>query len=64
MGIKKYKSIIKKKKKEHDKVVFKSLIDSYITHDEFVFVNNAIKEYDNMIKDIKNLKTSTFNKRF
>ena len=50
-GIKKYKSLIKKKKKKHEKIVFlakyklnsmrvlisKSLIDSNITHDEFVF---------------------------
>ena len=48
--IKKYKSIIKRKKKKHDKLVFlaksklnriefsisKSLIDSSISHDEFV----------------------------
>ena len=55
--IKKYKSIIKKKgKKEHDKIVLlakdklntievlisKDLIDSYITHDEFVSVNNDL----------------------
>ena len=49
-GIKKYKSIIKKKK-NHDKIVLlekdklntievlisKALIDSYISHDKFVF---------------------------
>ena len=49
-GIKKYKSIIKKKKKKHDKIVLlgksklntievlisEALIDSYISHDEFV----------------------------
>ena len=49
-GIKKYKSIIKKKKKKHDKIVLfgksklntieilisKALMDSYISHDEFV----------------------------
>ena len=51
-GIKTYKLIIKKKKKNHDKIVLlekdklntikvlisKSLIDSYISHDEFVSV--------------------------
>ena len=56
--IKKYKSVIKKKKK-HDKIVFlgndklnaievlifKSLIDSYISHDEFVWINNVLREY-------------------
>ena len=49
-GIKKYKSITKKKKKKHNKIVllgkdklstievltYKALIDSYISHDEFV----------------------------
>ena len=70
-GIKKYKSIIKKKKKKHDKIVLlaksklnsievlisKVLIDSYINHDEFVLINNVLKEYDEMKEDIKNLKT-------
>ena len=54
-GIKKYKSIIKEKKKKHDKIVLlgktklntlevpisKTLIDSYISHDEFASVNNV-----------------------
>ena len=67
-GIKKYKSIIKETKKKHDKIVllgkdklntievliFKALIDSYISHDEFVSVNNVFKEYNGMKEDIKN----------
>ena len=67
-GTKKYKSIIKKKKKKHDKVVLlaksklnslevlisKELIDSNISHDEFVLINNVPKEYDNMKEE--NLK--------
>ena len=58
-GIKKYESIIKKKKKKHDKIVLlaksklsnievsisKALIDSVISHDEFVWINNVLKEY-------------------
>ena len=69
-GVKKYKSIIKKKKKKHDKIVLlgksklnsievlisKVLIDSVIRHDEFVLINNVLKEYNKM-KEIKNLKT-------
>ena len=61
-AIKKYKSIIKKKKKKHDKIVLleksklnsmevlisKVLIDSVISHDEFVLVNNVPKEYNRM----------------
>ena len=71
-GIKKYKSIIKKKKKKHDKIVLlrkdqlniievlisKSLIDSYISHDEFVSVNNVLKEYNQMKQKITNPETS------
>ena len=64
-GIKKYKSLMKKNKKnEHDKMVLlgkdklniievlisKALIDSYISHDEFVSVKNALKEYNEMKK--------------
>ena len=70
-GIEKYKSIIKKKKKKHDKIVLlaksklnsievlisKALIDSNISHDEFVLVNNVLKEYSNMKEEIKDLKT-------
>ena len=61
-GIKKYKSIIKKKKKNHDNIVSlgkvkldiievlisKSLIDSYISHHEFVSVNNVLREYNEL----------------
>ena len=61
-GIKKYESIIKKKKKKHDKIVLlaksklnsievlisKALIDSVIGHDEFVLINNVQKEYAEM----------------
>ena len=56
--IKKYKSIFKKNKYKHDEIVSltksklnrievlisKSLIDSNITHDEFVSMNNVLKE--------------------
>ena len=70
-GIKKYKSIIKKKKKKHDKIVLlaksklnsievlisKALINSVISHDEFVLINNALKEYNKMKEEIKNSKS-------
>ena len=63
-GIKKYKSIIKKKKKKQDKIVLlgkdklntlevlisKTLIDSYISHDEFASLNNVLTEYYEMKK--------------
>ena len=69
-GNKKYKSIIKKSKRKHDKIVLlgktkldaievlisKALIDSCITHDEFVSVNNVLREYNEMKQEIKILK--------
>ena len=71
-GIKNCKSVIKKKKKQHNKIVFlgkdklntievlvsKALIDSYISHEKFVSVNNGLSEYYEMKEEIKNLKTS------
>ena len=65
------KSIIKKKKKEHDKIVLlaksklntlnvlisKALIDSNISDDEFVLIN-VLKEYDDMEEETNNLKIS------
>ena len=63
-GIKKYKSIIEKRKKKHDKIVLlaksnlncaevlisKAFIDSYISHDEFILIN-VLKEYDDIKKN-------------
>ena len=65
---KKYKSIIKKKKKKHDKIVllaksklnsievliYKVLVDSNISHDEFVLIDNVLKEFYDMKEKIKN----------
>ena len=70
--IKKCKSIIKKNKKKHDKIVLliktklntfkvsisKALINSYITHDKFVSVNNVLREYNEMKEEIKNTKNA------
>ena len=69
-GIEKYKSLIKKKKMKHYKTVLlaksklnnikvlisKALIDSNISHDEFVLINNVLKEFNDMKKEIKNSK--------
>ena len=58
-GNKKYESIIKKKRKKHDQIallaksklnnikalISKALTDSCISHDEFVLINNALKEF-------------------
>ena len=75
---KNYKSINKKKKKKHDKIVSlaktkltmiavlisKALIESYISHDRFVLINNVLKEYDDMKEEIKNSRNSLVNPGF
>ena len=57
--------------KKHDQTVFlaksklnkievlisKALFDSNISHDDFFFINNVLKEYDELNEKIKNLKT-------
>ena len=67
-GIKNFKSMIKKKKKKHDKIILsaksklnsievlisKTLIDSNISHDEFVLINNVLKEFDDTKEEMKN----------
>ena len=66
--IKRHKSIIKKKKKKQNKIVSlaksklntvevlisKSLIDSNISRDDFVLINNVPKEFDDIKEEIKN----------
>ena len=60
--------MIKKKKKKHDKIVLlaksrlnsiklllpKVLVDSNIGHNEFVLINNVLKEFYDMKEKIKN----------
>ena len=62
----------KKKKKKPDKIVllrkdklntiealiYKALIESHISDDEFVSVNNILREYNEMKEEIKNPETS------
>ena len=69
-GIKKYKSILKKKKEKHDKIVLlrkentikvlisEVLISSYISHNEFTSVKNGLRKYYEMKEEIKYLETS------
>ena len=71
-GIKKYKSIIKEKTKKDSKKVLlgkdklntieglisKSLIDADISHNEFVSVHNALREFNEMKNKLKNTETS------
>ena len=67
-AIKKCKSMIKSKKKKHDKIallaksklnsievlISKALINSNISHDEFVLINNVLKEFYYIKEEIKN----------
>ena len=73
-GIKKYKSIIKKKKTKHDKIALlgkemlntiealmsEPLVVSYASYNKFVSVNNVLREYKKKIikKEIINPETS------
>ena len=70
-GNRKHKPIMKKNKKKHDKIVLlaksklnsiellisKALMNSNISHDEFVLINNVLKEYYDIIEETKNLNT-------
>ena len=70
-GIKASKSIIKKKNMKHNKIVllaksklsnievliFKTLINSNVSHEKFVLIYNALKEYGERKEEIKKLKT-------
>ena len=38
-------------------VIFKALIDSNVSLDEFILINNMLKEYEDMKEEIKNLRT-------
>ena len=69
-GIKKYKTIILKEKKKHNKTVLlaksklnsleelisHAIIDSNISHGRFTLINNGLKEYHNKKEEIKNLQ--------
>ena len=37
-------------------LISKALIDSNINHDEFILINNVLKEYNDMKEEIKSLK--------
>ena len=38
-------------------LISKALVDSLVIHDEFVLINNVLKEYVEMKEETKNLKT-------
>ena len=40
-------------------LISKALIDSVISHDELILINNVLKEYKEMKEKMKNLKTKS-----
>ena len=48
--------LAKSKSSSIEVVISWALINSVITHDEFVLINNVLKEYKEMEEKIKNLK--------
>ena len=42
----------------------KALIDTNITHDELVSINNVSKEYDDIKEEVRNLENLTVTERF
>ena len=68
---KKYKSTINKQRKKYDEIVLlaktkldaievlnsKTFIESYINHDEFLSLNNALRGYNDIKEEIKIVKT-------
>ena len=43
-------------------LIYKDLIDSYVIHDEFLSVNNVLREYYEVKEEIKNLELLQNNK--
>ena len=46
--------LAKAKLKRVKLLLSKALIDSNISHDECILINNKLKEFDNVIEEIKN----------
>ena len=46
--------LAKSKSNSIEVLVFKALIDSVISHDEFILLKNLPKEYNEMKEEIKN----------
>ena len=42
-----------------ENLISKTLIESNMNHGEFVLINNVLREYDNLKKENKNVKTLT-----
>ena len=49
--------LAKSKSNSTEVLISEALSDSNFSHDEFVLINNVLKEYDNMKEEIKNFNT-------
>ena len=49
--------LAKRKLNSMEVLISKALIDSFISHDEFVLINNVLKECNEIKEEINNLKT-------
>ena len=72
LKLKSINQLKRKKKKKHDKIVLlgkgklntievlisEALIDSYVSHDEFILANDVLRQYDEENEEIKHLETS------
>ena len=58
------KNLAKSKLTNIEVLISKALTDSNISYDEFVLVNDVLKENDDMKEEIKKLKTSSVNQNF
>ena len=38
-------------------LIYKALIDSNISHEKFILINNVLKDYDDMKEETKTLRT-------
>ena len=56
--------IAKSKLNSIEVLISKALIDSSISHDDFVLINNVQKKYSNMKEEMKYLKTWSVSGRF
>ena len=50
--------LVKHKLNTIEFLISKAVIDSYIRHDEFVLVNNVLREYNELKEEVKNPETS------
>ena len=55
--------LAKSKLNDIEVLISKALINSQVSYDEFVLINNVLTEYDDTKEEIKNLKTYTVHRR-